>query len=119
MREYCVLEKDDDLRRLEFFIELYLKSTDKDSLQEINLQHVVNSARSEEAKNEIKDHWSNVEKKIGYEIFALRNLLSNSKGSLQRGCSFIIKIQPELAREISWSMYESTGIKLEIMNIEI
>jgi hypothetical protein len=66
MREYCVLKKDDDLRQLEFFIKLYSKCDNKDSLQEINLQHIVNRAKSEEAKSEIKDHWCSIEQKIGF-----------------------------------------------------
>jgi hypothetical protein len=119
VKEYCVLKKNNDLRQLEFFIKLYSKCNNKDSLQEINLQHVVNIAKSEAAKGEIKDHWQNIEQKVGYSVFALCNSLSDVKGSLPKGYSFIVKLQPELAREISWSMYESTGVELEIMNIEI
>lgn len=119
MKEYCVLKKDDALRKLQSLIKLYSECNNHDSLQELNLQHVLNRATSEESKNKIKDHWHNVEKKINYEIYALCNLLSKSKGSLPKGYSFIIKLQPELARDISSTMYQSAGIELEIMNIEI
>ena len=119
MKEYCVLKKDGNLRKLQSLIKLYPECNNHDSLQELNLQHVLNRTTTEKSKNKIKDHWHNVEKKINYEIYALCNLLSNSKGSLPKGYSFIIKLQPELARDISSSMYQSTGVELEIMNIEI
>jgi len=119
MKQYCVLKKNDDLRKLQTLIKLHSNCNNIDSLQELNIHHVLNNTPSEDHKKMIKDLWYNIEEKVGYETFSLCNLLPTKKGSLPKGYSFIIKLQPETANEISDSMYQSTGIELEILDIAI
>ena len=119
MREYCVLKKNDELRKLQSLIKLYSECNNTDSLQELNIHHVLNNTASEDHKKLIKEYWYNIEQKLNYNIFALCNLLPNNKGSLPKGYSFIIKLQSETAKDIAESMSKSTGIELEVLNVEI
>lgn len=117
MKEYCVLEKNSDFKKLQSLIKLYYDCNNQGSLQELNLQHILNNVSSKEARNEIKNIWYDLDSKLGYELYVLYNLAKTE--NLRKGFHFILKIQPEVGREIAKAIYESTGMQLKVLDVKV
>ena len=101
------------------------KCDTNDSLQEVNLEHVVKRVSDNDIRTIIKNTWQDIETLVGHEI---RLLVNNSKTSIikklfktQKEMCFIIKIrhEPEIFDPIVESITMASNIKIEVKKIKI
>ncbi|QLE78343.1 normocyte binding protein 2b [Francisella sp. Scap27] len=78
-KKYCVIKESQRMRTLLTIIKAHYESDNKDSLQEVNLEHVLNNVVNEDIKGIIKNAWRDLQITIGFEIRLLEN---NCKKSL-------------------------------------
>lgn len=75
-RRYCVIKENQKMRTLLSIIKSNYNSDNKDSLQEVNLEHVLNRIFDQDIKVLVKNAWKDLEIIAGQEIRLLEN---NSK----------------------------------------
>jgi hypothetical protein len=117
MKEHCILSEHNLLDRFHLLLNLYHTNNSKNSLQELEFQHIVDNIEHKNVKAAFNNIYYDLVSKINYEIYIINNQ-TTKKGSLPRGYSIALKIQPDVGNQISESLYNSTGIKLNILNIE-
>jgi len=95
------------------------KSDNTESLQQLNLNNILNNMKTSKSKIAIKDLWQDIEDTVGYKIAVLHNLIPSSAGSLAKGYSIIINdLKTETGLEIANNLHKATAIQLTIKNIE-
>jgi hypothetical protein len=123
--KYCVLQENEKIRTLLSLIKSKYKCDANDSLQEVNLEHVVKRVSDNDIRTIIKNTWHDLETLVGNEI---RLLVNNSKTSLinklfkvQKDLCFILKIrqEPEIFDPIVASIKAASNTKIEIKEINI
>ncbi|WP_150466544.1 hypothetical protein [Francisella sp. SYW-9] len=119
MKKYYTLKKNNELKKLQSLIKQHYKTNNKNSLQELNLRHILNNTRSDRAKSKMMDIWSSLQNKLSYEIYALYNLSIKKKGSLPKGYSFILKLAPDVTKDMLVDIQKQFGLKLEVFDIDI
>jgi hypothetical protein len=123
--KYCVLQENEKIRTLLSLIKSKYKCDANDSLQEVNLEHVVKRVSDNDIRTIIKNTWHDLETFVGYEI---RLLVNNSQTSLinklfkaNKDLCFILKIrhEPEIFGPIVESIKAASNIKIEVKEIKI
>ena len=123
--KYCVLQENEIIRTLLSLIKSKYKCDANDSLQEVNLEHVVKRVSDNDIRTIIKNTWHDLETLVGYEI---RLLVNNSQTSLinklfkaHKVLCFILKIrhEPEIFGPIVESIKAASNIKIEVKEIKI
>ena len=123
--KYCVLQENEKIRTLLSLIKSKYKCDAHDSLQEVNLEHVVKRVSDNDIRTLIKNTWQDIETLVGYEI---RLLINNSQASLinklfktHKDLCFILKIrhEPEIFEPIVESIKLASNIKIEVKEIKI
>ncbi len=123
--KYCVLQENEIIRTLLSLIKSKYKCDANDSLQEVNLEHVVKRVSDNDIRTIIKNTWRGLETFVGYEI---RLLVNNSQTSLinklfkaHMDLCFILKIrqEPEIFGPIVESIKAASNIKIEVKEIKI
>ncbi|ABK89752.1 normocyte binding protein 2b [Francisella tularensis subsp. novicida] len=121
-RRYCVIKENQKMRTLLSIIKSNYNSDNKDSLQEVNLEHVLNRIFDKDIKILVKNAWKDLEIIAGQEIRLLEN---NSKKNFinrlykkTKDMNFIIKA--ELNDETAVVNFNSkNNLKLEHKYINI
>ncbi|AJI73159.1 conserved hypothetical protein [Francisella tularensis subsp. novicida GA99-3548] len=121
-RRYCVIKENQKMRTLLSIIKSNYNSDNKDSLQEVNLEHVLNRIFDQDIKVLVKNAWKDLEIIAGQEIRLLEN---NSKKNFinrlykkTKDMNFIIKA--ELNDETAVVNFNSkNNLKLEHKYINI
>lgn len=121
-RKYCVIKENERMETLLSIVKSNYCSDNKDSLQEVNLEHVLNRIFNEDIKDIIRSSWKDLEMLIGQEIRLLEN---NCKKSFinrlykkSKDMIFIVKINPQDDRTII-NFNSTNSLKLEHKFIEI
>ncbi len=124
-KKYCVLQENEKIRTLLSLIKSKYKCDANDSLQEVNLEHVVKSVSDNDIRTIIKNTWQDIETLLGYEI---RLFINNSQASLRnnlfkthKDLCFILKIrhEPEIFEPIVESIKLASNIKIEVKEIKL
>ncbi|OIN83398.1 normocyte binding protein 2b [Francisella sp. TX07-6608] len=121
-RRYCVIKENQKMRTLLSIIKSNYNSDNKDSLQEVNLEHVLNKIFDKDIRILVKNAWKDLEIIAGQEIRLLEN---NSKKNFinrlykkTKDMNFIIKA--ELNDETAVVNFNSkNNLKLEHKYINI
>ncbi len=72
-RKYCVIKENQRMRTLLSIIRSHYHSDNKDSLQEVNLGHVLNNIDNSDIRTVVKNAWHDLQITIGSEIRLLEN----------------------------------------------
>lgn len=72
-KRYCVIKENERMRTLLTIIEAHYESDNIDSLQEVNLGHVLNNVANEDIRDVIQSAWRDLQISIGFEIRLLEN----------------------------------------------
>ncbi|AIT08700.1 normocyte binding protein 2b [Candidatus Francisella endociliophora] len=122
-RKYCVIKENQGMRTLLSIIKSNYYSDNKDSLQEVNLEHVLNRISNNDIKKLVKNAWKDLETLAGGQ--EIRLLENNCKKSFinrlykkSKDMSFIIKTQNQ--KEVSnFDISSKNSLELEHKYIEI
>ncbi|MFV9972606.1 MAG: normocyte binding protein 2b [Francisella endosymbiont of Hyalomma asiaticum] len=121
-RRYCVIKENQKMRMLLSIIKLNYNSDNKDSLQEVNLEHVLNRIFNQNIRVLVRNAWKDLETIAGQEIRLLENNYEknfiNRLYKINKDWNFIVKT--ELNNEIAVINFNSTNnLKLEHKYINI
>ncbi|AVC44359.1 normocyte binding protein 2b [Francisella tularensis subsp. novicida] len=121
-RRYCVIKENQKMRTLLSIIKSNYNSDNKDSLQEVNLEHVLNRIFDQDIKVLVKNAWKDLEIIAGQEIRLLENNCKknfiNRLYKKTKDMNFIIKA--ELNDETAVVNFNSkNNLKLEHKYINI
>ena len=72
-RKYCVIKENQMMRALLSIIKSHYISDNKASLQEVNLEHVLNNIDNLDIRTVVKNAWHDLQITIGSEIRLLEN----------------------------------------------
>ena len=72
-RKYCVIKENQRMRALLSIIKSHYNSDNKDSLQEVNLGHVLNNIDNSDIRTVVKNAWHDLQITICTEIRLLEN----------------------------------------------
>lgn len=122
-RKYCVIKENQRMRTLLSIIKSNYCSDNKDSLQEVNLEHVLNKIFNDDIKSLVKNAWKDLEILAGGR--EIRLLENNCKKSFinrlykkAKDMSFIIKT-PDQNKNSGFSVSSKNSLELEHKYIEI
>lgn len=94
-----ILVENEEMRSLLSVIKQNYVSNNKNAIQEVSLNHVVNNVYKQDIKDHITDCWYTLEAKVGQQITLLEN---NYKKSVinrlykkSRDLNFVIKTRPD------------------------
>lgn len=122
-RKYCVIKENQRMRTLLSIIKSHYKSDNKDSLQEVNLGHVLNNIDNLDIRTIVKNAWHDLQITIGSEIRLLEN---NCKKSFinrlykkSNDLNFMVTRADNNLNSINDSVIETSNLQIEVKYINI
>ena len=122
-RKYCVIKENKRMRTLLSIIKSHYNSDNKDSLQEVNLGHVLNNIDNLDIRTIVKNAWHDLQITIGYEIRLLEN---NCKKSFinrlykkSNDLNFMVTRADNNLNSINNSAIETSNLQIEVKYINI
>ena len=124
MKQYNIVKENQKIRTLLSIIKSNYNSDNKNSLQEVNLSHVMNRIPNKDIKIVVKSAWQDLEMIVGQEIRLLEN---NCKKSFinriykkSKDMSFIIKRKTnQSSNNLFDSIPKDSNIQVESKEINI
>ncbi|MFC4892254.1 normocyte binding protein 2b [Pseudofrancisella aestuarii] len=122
-RKYCVLKDDNITKTLVDLINKSYKTENVNSIQEVNLGHVLNHIDNDDAKAVIKSLWCDLEILVGHPVMLLDN--SSQKGIIGKlykktgDRNLILNLRTDDSEAIFQSIYNASGIRVEIKDLSI
>ena len=122
-RKYCVIKENQRMRTLLSIIKSHYISDNKDSLQEVNLEHVLNNIDNLDIRTIVKNAWHDLQITIGTEIRLLEN---NCKKSFinrlykkSNDLNFMVTRVDNNANSVNDFAFETSNSQVEVKYINI
>jgi len=122
-RKYCVIKENQRIRTLLSIIKSHYISNNTDSLQEVNLEHVLNNIDNLDIRTVVKNAWHDLQITIGTEIRLLEN---NCKKSFinrlyqkSNDLNFMVTRADNNTNSVNDSAFETSNSQVEVKYINI
>ncbi|OEZ33078.1 normocyte binding protein 2b [Francisella endosymbiont of Amblyomma maculatum] len=114
-----ILVENQEIKDLLSVIKQHYVSDNKNTIQEVSLNHVVNNVYKQDIKNYIREWWYALETKVGHQVTLLENnykkSIINKLYKKFRDLNFVIKTRPDdLSKELHDSIKKASNIDIVI-----
>ena len=113
-----ILVENQEIKDLVSVIKQHYVSDNKNTIQEVSLNHVVNNVYKQDIKNYIRERWYILETKVGHQVTLLENNYKKSiinKLYKSRDLNFVIKTRPDdSSKELHDSIKKASNIDIVI-----
>ena len=114
-----ILVENQEIKDLLSVIKQHYVSDNKNTIQEVSLNHVVNNVYKQDIKNYIRERWYALETKVGHHVTLLENnykkSIINKLYKKSRDLNFVIKTRPDdSSKELHDSIKKASNIDIVI-----
>ncbi|AEE26729.1 hypothetical protein [Francisella hispaniensis] len=119
MIKKSILVENKEIKDLLSVIKQHYVSDNRNTIQEVSLNHVVNKVYKEDIRKYIVERWHSLETKVGHQVTLLENnynkSIINKLYKKSRDLNFVIKTRPDdSSKELHNSIKKASNIDIVI-----